>query len=54
MYKADIIIILSNVTCSRRDIAEKLLNNNQSLTHYAICEKLQNYFKKKSKELQRP
>jgi hypothetical protein len=34
-YKADIIIISSNVTCSRHDIAEKLvslaLNNNHSL-----------------------
>ena len=35
-YKVDIVIILSNVTCSRHDIAKKLLNwhlnNNHSLT----------------------
>ena len=54
LYKADIIIIPSKVTCSRHDIAEKIahlaLNNNQSLNHYTICEKLQNYFKKKVKQ----
>ena len=32
-YEADIYIISSNVTCSRHDIAEKLLPNN---THYLI------------------
>jgi hypothetical protein len=38
LYKADIIIIASNVVCYRHDMAEKndhfALNNDHSITHF--------------------